>query len=134
MKKMPKTQLESTTELISDLEERVSRLNEQINQCAPEDPQINYLNLELEKVNDRLEFMARQREEIISSGVTRYLHPFGSIEDIQQTFELTTFSDHYRAEDLFTQYTKWILDRDATPSGKIKMLNNLVQVYEQYTD
>lgn len=57
MKEMPKTQLESITELISDLQEKVFKLNEKINQCAPEDPQINYLHLELEKLNDRLVFL-----------------------------------------------------------------------------
>jgi len=134
-KKQPKTELEYTDELISNIKEVISQIEKELNQCDAEDPRFDYLTSDLEGTNKQLAFMEGQRKNIVSSGIIKYQYAFGSVEDIRQDFENTKFTDHYPPERLFTFKAKWILEKaDTTPSKKIKMLNNLVQVYEKYKD
>lgn len=61
-----------------------------------------------------------------------YLFEFGSIDDIRQRFKNTEFTESYSPEHYFTFVAKWILERETTPSKKIKMLNNLVTAFEEF--
>ncbi|MFX3643300.1 MAG: hypothetical protein ACE3L7_32410 [Candidatus Pristimantibacillus sp.] len=131
--KKPRTELEFTDDLILGLEERFNDVKEQLNQCVADSPRFSYLTLELENLKERVDFLRGERKKLLSSGTTKYVFEYGSREDVEQDFKYTDFSKHYLPEHLFAIKTKWILERDITPSKKVKMLNILVQVYEEYT-
>ncbi|MCW3793908.1 hypothetical protein OM416_20145 [Paenibacillus sp. LS1] len=129
----PKTELEFTDELSFRLEERFKDVKDQLNQCVATDTRFSVLNLELERIKEQVDYMQDERKRILSSGITKYVYEYGSREDVLQAFKYTDFSEHYLPEHLFALKTKWILEKENTPSKKIKMLNILLQVYEEYT-
>lgn len=129
----PKTELEFTDELILLLEKRFNDVKDQLNQCVATDARFSDLNLDLERIKEQVDDMQDKRKSILSSGITKYVYEYGSREDVQQAFKYTDFSEYYLPEHLFALKTKWILEKENTPSKKIKMLNILLQVYEEYT-
>ncbi|MGG4106729.1 hypothetical protein AAXB25_22785 [Paenibacillus lautus] len=129
---MPKTQLEMVTELITTVEKSLEDTIKEIEERDPSDPRVSYLNHEINRINERLNFLKDQRKDIVASGKTTYMFEFGSIDDIRQRFQNTQFNQYYIPDQLFTSISIRILEKVNTPSKKIKMLNNLVKVYEEF--
>ncbi|WP_268626936.1 hypothetical protein [Paenibacillus alvei] len=131
---MPETQLEMVTRLITDLEKSLEETIKRIEECDPSDPTVSYLTREIDRINERLNFLKDHHRDIVASGKTIYMFAFGSLDDIRQRFQNTKFNTHYIPEQLFTSISLDILERENTPSKKIKMLNNLVKVYEEFKE
>lgn len=104
----------------------------EINSGNLSDPRVKYLVSEVNRMNNRLDFLKEQQKELVASGRPVYLFEFGSIDDIRQRFENAGFTESYTPEHYFTFIAKWILEKDTTPSKKIKMLNNLITVFEEF--
>lgn len=124
---MVKTQLESITELISELEQSIANDTTVFNSCDPADPKAKYLKYEIGRMNERLEFLQETQRDIIASGKTRYLFELGTVEDIRQSFQDDDIK--WKADDTFIRYTQRILENEKTPAKKIKMMENLMKVY-----
>lgn len=90
---MPKTKLEMVTELITAVEKSLEEAIKEIEEKDPSDPRVSYLNHDIDRITERLDFLKDQ---------------------------------------LFTSISMQILERENTPGKKIKMLNNLVKVYEEF--
>lgn len=131
---MPKTQLEMVSELITTLEISLEETIKEVEGRDISDPKASYLNHEIDRLKRRLDFLKDQRNDIVASGKTIYMYEFGSIEDIRQRFENTQFNEHYIPEQSFTMISLNILKRETTPSKKIKMMNNLTKVYEEFKE
>ncbi|MEK8217202.1 hypothetical protein [Paenibacillus sp. FSL L8-0463] len=129
---MTKTQLENVTELITDLESSLKNRIHEINNVDPTSASVSYLKSEIDRMNGRLVFLKEMQRSIMESGKTIYMFEFGSLDDIRQSFQNGDFNIHYIPEQLFTSISKQILNREFTPSKKIKMLNNLVKVFEEF--
>jgi len=129
---MTKTQLENVVELITDLENSLKNRIHEINNVDPTSASVSYLKSEIDRMNNRLVFLKEMQRGIMESGKTIYMFEFGSLDDIRQSFKNKDFNVHYIPEQLFTSISKQILDRENTPYKKIKMLNNLVKVYEEF--
>ncbi|KFM93104.1 hypothetical protein [Paenibacillus macerans] len=129
---MARTQLEMVTELIKDLEKSIEEDIRKIEESDPSSPMVSYLNSEVERMNERLDFLKKNQSDITASGKTIYMYEFGSLNDIRQDFQNAQFSTHYIPEQLFTVISMRILQRETTPSKKIKMLDNLIKVYEEF--
>lgn len=128
----PKSELEHADETISYLEDRLNSMNDQLNQYNDGDSRFSYLQMEIVETKELVELWKANRLKILASGITKYIYQYGSKEEVQQSFNYANFSQDFLPEHLFTIKTKMILEKEITPNKKVKMLENLVQVYEEF--
>ncbi|WP_163860358.1 hypothetical protein [Paenibacillus elgii] len=123
---MPITVLEQLNGLVTDLTEHLNLTKDELIKCTPEEPKAKFLEKEVERLQERLDFLIKQRDEVQASGKTRYVYKFGTVEDFRQGFDGVTNFDH-----MFVYYSKRILETNETPSKKVKYMENLMKVYEE---
>ncbi|KZE78142.1 hypothetical protein AV654_19395 [Paenibacillus elgii] len=123
---MPITVLDQLNGLVTDLTEHLNLTKNELVNCDPGDPKAKYLEKEVERLQERLDFLVGQRDEVQASGKTRYVYKFGTIEYFRQGFEDVTDINH-----MFVYYTRRILEVNEAPSKKVKCMENLMKVYEE---
>lgn len=122
---MVRTQLDQLNDLISDIKDNLSKAKENLNS----DRENKYLKEEVLRIQERLDWCINYRDQVISSGKTKYLYDFGTIDFFRQELE-----DVANIDNMFVYYTELILNRGETPAKKIKYMKNLLKTYNELKD
>ncbi|CAI8946021.1 DUF1492 domain-containing protein [Brevibacillus sp. IT-7CA2] len=121
---MPITVLEQLNRLILDSTGTLDQTKDELLRCDPEDPKAKYLEKEVGRIQERIDFLIKTREEEQARGKIRYVYQFGTVEYFRQSFD-----DVIHLEHMFITLTRHILEVNESPSKKVRYMESLMKVY-----
>lgn len=120
------TVIEQLNGFITDLMEALERKENELQNSDPQDVKVEYLQQEIPRLKDRLEFFISLRDEEQASGKIRYVYDFGSPEFFRQDFDGVKC-----LQDKFISLTQRTLEAAVKPKEKVKYMENLMKAYNE---